>query len=144
MNELNMLQRPILLVEDNLMDVDLTRRAFARRKLLNPLEVARDGEEALAYLSRWEAGEPLPVVVLLDLKLPKMGGLDVLRQLKAHPRFRKVPVVVLTSSEEDHDVKAAYELGANSYIVKPVNFEKFVEVAEQIEVYWTVLNRPPR
>jgi hypothetical protein len=106
--------------------------------------VARDGEEALGYVDRWETGEPLPVVVLLDLKLPKVPGLDVLRGLKAHPQFRSVPVVVLTSSSEDHDVEAAYALGANSYIVKPVNFDKFMEVAERIEVYWTVLNKPPR
>ncbi len=144
MNEFDAVSRPILLVEDNPMDVDLTKRAFARRKLVNPIEVARDGEEALDYLSRWEAGEQLPVVILLDLKLPKLDGLEVLRRFKAHPRAYSVPVVVLTSSSEDSDVAASYDLGANSYIIKPVNFEKFVEVAEQIEVYWTVLNKPPR
>jgi hypothetical protein len=144
MNELNAVDRPILLVEDNPMDVDLTRRAFAKRKLVNPIEVARDGEEALAYLARWEAGAPLPVVILLDLKLPKVDGLEVLRQIKDHARIRSVPVVVLTSSSEDQDVEAAYTLGANSYIIKPVNFEKFLQVAQQIEIYWTVLNKPPR
>jgi hypothetical protein len=143
-NDTDNLTRPILLVEDNPMDVDLTKRAFARRKLVNPIEVARDGEEALATVAEWEAGRPLPVVILLDLKLPKVPGLDVLRRLKAHPQFRNVPVVVLTSSTEDRDVEAAYALGGNSYIVKPVSFEKFVQVAEQIEVYWTVLNKPPR
>jgi CheY-like chemotaxis protein len=136
--------RPILLVEDNPMDVDLTRRAFAKRKLVNPFEVLRDGEEALAYLRRWEADAPLPVVVLLDLKLPKVDGLEVLRQIKAHPQFRSVPVVILTTSAEDCDVQTAYQLGANSYIVKPVDFDKFIEVAEQIELYWSVLNRPPK
>lgn len=136
--------RPILLVEDNPMDVDLTKRAFARHKLANPVEVARDGEEALAYFSRWEAGEPLPVVILLDLKLPKVDGLEVLRRLKSHPRFRTIPVVVLTTSTEDHDIQTAYQLSVNSYIVKPVDFDKFVEVAEQIEVYWSLLNTPPR
>ncbi len=136
--------RPILLVEDNPMDIDLTRRAFARRKLVNPIQVARDGEEALAYLPRWEAGELLPAVILLDLKLPKVDGLEVLRQLKAHTQFCTIPVVILTTSSEDRDVQTAYQLGANSYIVKPVNFEKFVQVAEQIEVYWCVLNTPPR
>lgn len=135
--------RPILLVEDDPFDVDLTRRAFARRKLLNPLLVARDGEEALAYLQRWEAGEQAPLLVLLDLKLPRVGGLEVLRQIKAHPRFASLPVVVLTSSAQDTDVAAAYTLGANSYIVKPVDFDKFMEVAEQIEVYWCVLNKAP-
>jgi len=135
--------RPILLVEDNPMDLDLTQRAFARRKLVNPIQVARDGEEALAYLSRWEAGEAPPAVILLDLKLPKVDGLEVLRQLKAHAQFRVIPVVILTTSSEDRDIQTAYHLGASSYIVKPVNFEKFVQVAEQIEVYWCVLNMPP-
>ena len=134
---------PILLVEDNPMDIDLTRRAFARRKLANPIQVACDGEEALAYLPRWEAGELPPAVILLDLKLPKVDGLEVLRQLKAHTQFRAIPVVILTTSSEDRDIQTAYQLGANSYIVKPVNFEKFVQVAEQIEVYWCVLNTPP-
>jgi CheY-like chemotaxis protein len=133
--------RPILLVEDNPMDVDLTRRAFAKRHIANPLEVARDGEEALAWLARWEAGEPLPVVILLDLKLPKVPGLEVLRQLKAHALFCRIPVVVLTTSREDADVQTAYGLGVNSYIVKPVEFEKFIEVAAQIDLYWCVLNQ---
>ncbi len=144
MSELDTLNRPILLVEDNPMDLDLTKRAFAKRKLLNPIEVARDGEEALDYISHWETGEPLPVVILLDLKMPKVHGLEVLRRIKAHTRFRSVPVVVLTSSSEDHDVETAYALGANSYIVKPVSFEKFLEIAEHIELYWAVLNHPPR
>jgi CheY-like chemotaxis protein len=136
--------RPILLVEDNPMDVDLTKRAFARHKLTNPIEVARDGEEALAYLARWEANDPLPVVILLDLKLPKVDGLEVLRHIKAHHQFRMLPVVILTTSSEDHDVQTAYALGANSYIVKPVDFEKFLEVAAHIELYWIALNTPPK
>ena len=134
----------ILLVEDNPMDVDLTRRAFARRRLANPLEVARDGEEALACLARWEAGEPPPLIVLLDLKLPKVDGLEVLRRIKTHAQFRSIPVVVLTTSAEERDVRTAYQLGANSYIVKPVDFDKFLEVARQIELYWCMLNMPPR
>jgi CheY-like chemotaxis protein len=136
-------ERPILLVEDNPMDVDLTRRAFARRHLVNALEVARDGEEALGWLARWEAGEPTPVVILLDLKLPRVSGLEVLRRLKQHARFARIPVVVLTTSREDADVASAYALGVNSYIVKPVEFEKFVEVATQIDLYWCVLNERP-
>jgi len=136
-------QSSILLVEDNPMDVDLTLRAFKRRRLTNPVEVARDGEEALTWIPRWEAGEPLPALILLDLKLPRIDGLEVLRQLKAHPKFRRIPVVVLTTSSENQDVRMAYTLGANSYIVKPVNFEKFLEVAAQIELYWTVVNEPP-
>jgi CheY-like chemotaxis protein len=132
----------ILLVEDNPMDVDLTLRAFKRRRLNNPVEVARDGEEALAWLPRWEAGEPRPAVILLDLKLPRVDGLEVLRRLKAHEEFRRIPVVVLTTSAENQDVRSAYSIGANSYIVKPVDFDKFVDVAAQIELYWTVLNEP--
>jgi CheY-like chemotaxis protein len=134
---------PILIVEDNPMDVDLTIRAFRRRKVTNPIEVARDGEEALAWFPRWAAGEPHPVVILLDLKLPKVGGLEVLGQLKANEALRRIPVVVLTTSTVEKDVQTAYSLGANSYIVKPVDFDKFVEVAAQIDLYWTVLNRPP-
>ena len=134
---------PILLVEDNPMDLDLTLRAFSKQKLSNHVIVARDGEEALAHIPRWEAGEPLPAVILLDINLPKISGLEVLRQLKAHPRFRRIPVVVLTSSREDKDLKTAYDLGVNSYIEKPVNFSKFMEVAEQIELYWCVLNERP-
>ena len=134
---------PILLVEDNAMDLDLTLRAFQQRRLTNTIEVARDGEEALAWIGRWEAGEPLPAVILLDIKMPRVDGLEVLRQLKAHARFRTIPVVMLTTSADSADVQTAYELGANSYIVKPVNFEKFVEVADHIDLYWMVLNAPP-
>jgi len=137
-------RRPILLVEDNPADVDLTLRAFSRRQLVNPVEVARDGEEALAWIPRWAAGEPLPLVVLLDLKLPRMGGLEVLRRFREDAVSRDLPVVVLTSSSEDSDVKAAYRHHVNSYIVKPVNFEKFMDVAAQIELYWCLLNKPPR
>jgi CheY-like chemotaxis protein len=134
---------PLLLVEDNPMDVDLTIRAFRRKHLTNEIHVARDGEEALEWIGRWEAGAPRAAVILLDLKLPKVDGIEVLRRLKTHPDFRTIPVVVLTTSGEDRDVRAAYELGANSYIVKPVDFERFVEVAAQLDLYWTVLNRVP-
>ena len=134
---------PILLVEDNPMDLDLTLRAFSKKKFANEIQVARDGEEALAFMPRWEAGEALPAVILLDINLPKINGLEVLRQLKAHERFRRIPVVVLTSSREDSDLKAAYDLGVNSYIEKPVSFTKFMEVVEHIELYWCVLNERP-
>lgn len=137
------LPRPVLLVEDNPVDVDLTKRAFARSKLTNPIEVARDGEEALAWLGRWEAGEQTPLLILLDLKLPRISGLDVLAQWKAHEVSRAIPVVVLSSSAEDKDIQAAYQLGANSYIVKPVEFAKFLDVAAQIELYWCALNEAP-
>ena len=139
----NMSNRPILLVEDNPVDVDLALRAFSRRNLVNPVEVARDGEEALAWVPRWETGEPLPLVVLLDLKLPRVDGLEVLRQFREHDVSHDRPVVVLTSSSEDKDVKTAYRHHVNSYIVKPVNFEKFMDVTAQIELYWCLLNHPP-
>jgi CheY-like chemotaxis protein len=134
--------RPILLVEDNPVDVDLTLRAFARRKVPNPIQVARDGQEALDWIPRWEAGEVLPLVVLMDLKLPRVDGLEVLRQMRQHPISQNLPIVVLTSSKEDQDVETAYRFHANSYIVKPVNFEKFMDVAAQIELYWCLLNHP--
>lgn len=132
--------RPILLVEDNPMDVDLTLRAFARRKLLNPVEVARDGEEALQCIERWQGGAAFPIVVLLDLKLPRVDGLEVLRKLKQNSHTQHIPVVVLTSSREDRDIKEAYRLGANSFIVKPVDFDKFIDMAAHIELYWCALN----
>ena len=132
---------PILLVEDNPMDLDLTLRAFNKRRFINAIEVARDGEEALAYVARWDAGEPIPAVILLDINMPKVNGLEVLEQLKRHPVYRRIPVVVLTSSREDRDLAAAYDLGVNSYIEKPVSFNKFMEVADQIELYWCVTNQ---
>lgn len=135
---------PILLVEDRATDLDLTQRAFARQHLLNPIQVARDGEEALAYIDRWEAGEPLPVFILLDLRLPKITGLGVLRELKNHAKYSSIPVIVLTTSDEDKDIEEAYKLGCNSYITKPVEFNKFMQVAAQIEVYWCALNTTPR
>jgi CheY-like chemotaxis protein len=136
---------PILLVEDNPADVELTLRAFRRRRLSNPITVARDGEEALDYLhgrGAFAGHAPRPGIILLDLRLPKVDGLEVLREIKRHELYRHVPVVVLTTSAEDRDVKAAYELGAASYIVKPVAFDKFVEVVERIDLYWILTNVP--
>lgn len=137
-------QRPILLVEDNPLDLDLTLRAFRRRHLANPVLVARDGQEALDWLPRWTAGEELPLVALLDLKLPRVEGIEVLRQWRAAPVSASLPVIVLTSSDQDRDIEAAYRLHANSYIVKPVDFDRFTQVAAQIELYWCLLNQPPR
>jgi len=134
---------PIFLVEDNPVDLDLTLRAFARRRLVNRIEVARDGEEALAWLPRWLAGEAKPAVILLDLNLPKVHGLEVLAEIKRKPPLARIPVVVLTTSKDDRDITTAYDLGANSYLVKPVDFQKFIDVAAQIELYWCVYNESP-
>ena len=134
---------PILLVEDNPLDVDLTIRAFKSSNLVNPIEVARDGDEALKYIKKWDSGAAIPVVILLDLKLPKVDGLDVLKTMKEHPIYKTIPIVVLTSSSENSDIEAAYKLGVNSYIVKPVNFDNFLKVAGQIELYWSVINKLP-
>ncbi len=136
--------RPILIVEDRPIDLDLTKRALDQRHISNPIQEARDGEEALAYFERWDAGEMLPVFILLDLRLPKINGLEVLAKLKSHPKYSRIPVIVLTTSAEDSDINEAYKLGCNSYIVKPVEFEKFMKVATQIEVYWCALNTFPR
>lgn len=135
--------RPILLVEDNPMDLDLTLRAFGKRHFSNEIIVARDGEEALAWLPRWAAGETMPAVVLLDINLPRASGLEVLKAFREHPQARHLPVVVLTSSRDDRDLRAAYDLGVNSYIEKPVSFNKFIEVAGHIELYWCVFNERP-
>ena len=136
------MNQPILLVEDNPVDLDLTLRAFSSQKLSNPIEIARDGEEALAFIEKWEQGNPLPLVIMLDLKLPKVSGLEVLEVIKNHPVFKTIPVVILTTSTDSTDVETAYNLGVNSYIVKPVDFSKFIEVAKQIELYWCLLNKP--
>lgn len=136
--------RPILLVEDNPMDVDLTRRAFIRQKIVFPIEVARDGEEALNCIRQWEMQAPAPILILLDLKLPKVDGLEVLRHLKTHPQFHIIPVVILSTSTEDSDIQVAYQEGANSYIVKPVDFDRFMQIVDQIRIYWCHLNSPPQ
>jgi len=136
-------ERPIFLVEDNPVDVDLTRRAFSRRKVAHPIQVARDGEEALHFLEQWEKGEPLPIVVLLDLKLPKVDGLEVLQKFKTHPRFFTIPIVILSTSSEESDIQVAYDEGANSYVVKPVDFDRFTQIIDQMQCYWCELNLPP-
>ncbi len=136
--------RPVLLVDDNPMDVELTLRAFKSSGMANPIEVARDGVEVIERIPRWEAGEPTPLVILLDINMPRVDGLAVLAQLKLHEVLRMIPVVMLTTSAVGQDVEAAYALGANSYIVKPVNFDKFTQVAAQIRLYWTALNQMPR
>jgi two-component system response regulator len=138
----------ILLVEDNPNDAELTLRAFKKARIANTIHVVGDGAEALDFLFRtgkYEGYHPhLPRVVLLDLKLPKVSGLEFLRRLKGDDRTKVIPVVVLTSSREESDVVETYRLGVNSYIVKPVDFEKFVSAVEHIGLYWLLLNEPPR
>ena len=131
---------PILLVEDTEDDIELTRRALKKNRLTNPLIVARDGQQALDYLLG--DGE-LPAIILLDLQLPKSGGLEVLRRLKAEPRTRLIPIIILTSSREERDVVEGYSNGANSYIRKPVDFSQFTEAVRQLGLYWLILNEPP-
>lgn len=141
-------QLEILLVEDNPADAELTMRALKKRHLANNLVHVADGQEALDFLfgAGTHAGRDTshkPKVVLLDLKLPKVDGIEVLRQLRADERTRLLPVVVLTSSREDRDVLDTYHLGANSYIVKPVDFEKFSEAVSNLGMYWLLLNEAP-
>jgi two-component system, response regulator len=130
----------VLLIEDNPDDVSLTLRAFKKSNILNEVVVARDGEEALETL--FSSPAP-PQLILLDLKLPKVDGLEVLRKIRADDRFRMIPVVILTSSKEEKDLIEGYSLGANSYIQKPVDFEQFIEASRQLSLYWLVLNVPP-
>ena len=141
-------QRVILLVEDNTDDETLTLRALKGHNILNPVVVARDGSEALDYLfgRGAHAGRnprDLPAVMLLDLRLPKVDGLEVLKQLRAGDATRPLPVVILTSSHEDQDLVKGYELGCNSYIRKPVDFEQFRSTVQQLGLYWLVVNQPP-
>jgi two-component system, response regulator len=138
----------ILLVEDNPLDLELTLRALQKANLANNIQIARDGPEALDYLfaTGAHAGrriENRPKVILLDLKLPKIDGLEVLQRIKADPRTRQIPVVVLTSSKEQRDIIESYNLGVNSYIVKPVNFERFAESVQELGFYWVLLNQSP-
>jgi two-component system, response regulator len=141
-------QQTILLVEDNDDDAELTLRALTRAKVKNPLVRARDGEEALDYLfGRGKyAGRDvreLPAVTLLDINMPKISGLEVLKEIRADERTRHLPVVVLTSSNEDKDRLTAYTHFANSYVIKPVDYDQFVTAASQLGLYWLVLNAPP-
>ena len=133
----------ILLVEDNPNDVELTLHALRREKLANRIHVVRDGEEALDFLFQRAQPSLPPKVVLLDLKLPKVDGLEVLRQIRSDVRTKALPVVILTASREEKDMVNGYKLGVNSYIQKPVDFEAFREVIRQLGLYWLVVNQPP-
>ena len=138
-----MSKQTILLVEDNPDDEALTLRAFKNNNISNEVTVVRDGQAALDYFFGEGASEcPAPAVVLLDLKLPKIDGLEVLRRIRADPRTRLQPIVILTSSREEQDIISGYSLGANSYIRKPVDFCQFTEAIRQIGLYWLVLNEP--
>lgn len=139
-------KRSILLVEDDANDIELTKRAFERNRLANVFLVARDGAEALELLFGSSVERPHPdlselQLILLDLKLPKVSGLEVLRKIRADERTRTIPVVVLTSSDEERDVVESYGLGANSYVRKPIDFEQFVEAVRELGLYWLVLNK---
>jgi two-component system response regulator len=140
---LGLREKTILLVEDNPDDEALTLRALKKSHILNQVVVARDGLAALDYL--FARGDPsqLPQVLLLDLKLPKLDGHEVLRQLRAHPLTKRLPVVILTSSKEDTDLLQSYDSGANSFVQKPVDFAQFTEAVRQLGMYWLVLNEPP-
>lgn len=141
-------QVEILYIEDNPNDIELTLHAFKKNHLANDILIARDGEEALELLfgEENEGNSELsnsPHVILLDLKLPKVDGLEVLRKVKTDERTRMIPVVVLTSSREEKDIVESYRLGVNSYIVKPVDFEKFIEAVKTLGLYWLLINQPP-
>ncbi|GAB3243824.1 response regulator [Chitinimonas naiadis] len=138
---------PILLVEDNPDDEALTIRAFGKNGIQNPIVVARDGQEAIDYLYAQgsHAGRDLserPILILLDIKLPKLNGIEVLRQIRSSEPTKLIPVVVLTTSKEEDDLVKSYSLGANSYIRKPVDFMQFMEVVRQVGIYWLMLNEP--
>lgn len=135
----------ILLVEDNMNDAELSLYALRKFKIANSIHHARDGAEALEYLFGENSTEPrqIPRLILLDLKLPKVDGIEVLRRIKSHATIRSIPVVVLTSSREERDIVETYNLGVNSYIVKPIDFEQFTEAVRDVGLYWLLLNQSP-
>ena len=145
---MNLEELEILLVEDNPTDAELTMRALKRKNLANRLVWVKDGEEAIDFIyARGQFAdrnpEDLPRLILLDLRMPKVDGLEVLKEIKAHEKTRKIPVVVLTSSQEDQDVVESYKLGVNSYVSKPVEFDDFLEAVSTLGLYWMLINKPP-
>jgi CheY-like chemotaxis protein len=139
----------VLLVEDNPTDVILIRRAFDKARLVNPVQVLGDGDAAVAYLSGEapyadRAKHPVPILMLLDLKLPRRSGLEVLEWVRRQPTLKRLPIVMLTSSREERDVNTAYDTGVNSYLVKPVEFEGLIEMLKNVQLYWLLLNEHPR
>ena len=142
-------EQPILIVEDNPDDRILLQRAFRRARLANPVHMVTDGEEAVAYLlgeGRFADREanPFPVLVLLDLKIPRRSGLEVLQWMREHPTLRRLPVVVLTSSKEQSDINVAYDLGANTYLTKPVEFDALIELVSTLNLFWFILSERPQ
>jgi len=140
--------RLILIVEDNPDDILLLQRAFKKARIANPIYIAEDGEEAVAYLSgegKYGNREdfPLPILVILDLKLPRKSGFEVLEWVREQKGLRRIPIVVLTSSSETTDINRAYDLGANSYLVKPVSFSSLLDLTTTLHIYWIILNEPP-
>ena len=138
----------ILLAEDDPNDVQLIQRAFQRNYVANPVQVVRDGEEALAYLSGQapfadRERHPLPVLMLMDLKMPRKSGLEVLEWVRRQPGLKRLPIIVLTSSNQSPDINRAYELGANSYLVKPAGFDSLLELVKNLDMYWLILNEKP-
>ena len=135
----------ILLVEDDPYDIELIQLSFESYNFVNQIDIVTDGVQAIDYLfGQGENPRTLPRLVLLDLKLPRLNGIQVLERIRAHPRTRQLPVVVMTSSAEDQDLEACYNLGVNSYVVKPLNFQQFVDMSRRVGFYWMMLNQPPR
>lgn len=137
--------RPILVIEDNDMDLDFCLQAFSEHAVANPVIACRDGEEALQFIDAHSSSgdRRFPLLVLLDLRLPKIDGIDVLRHARQHPVWKQVPFVILTTSRENSDIGTAYQIGVNSYIVKPVDFDSFAKVVQRIKLYWILTNEPP-
>jgi CheY-like chemotaxis protein len=138
-------ERPILLVEDNEDDIMITKRALEKGQVRNKLYVTHDGEEAISFLKKLGRYEkaPRPGFILLDLKMPKIDGFEVLKEIKKNPDLKSIPVVVLTTSGRDQDVEKSYTLGCNNYIMKPVDFERFIEIVNKIEEYWLIMSEIP-
>jgi CheY-like chemotaxis protein len=135
----------ILLIEDNPVDIDLTERAFKKQNINCTIEIAKDGEEACQALQLWEGGQTDPPnIILLDLKMPRMDGFDVLKVIKNSPTSRMIPIIVLTSSSDDTDINAAYHHGANSYLLKPIDYGQFLILIQTIADYWLIENRLPK
>jgi len=148
MEESHIYRIKILLIEDNQDDIELTKRAFAKEKFSNPIKIIKDGQKALDYFrdicsSKDSAEEDFPGLILLDINLPKVSGIELLKYIKNTNKLKRVPVVILTTSKRDEDIITSYDLGVNSYLQKPVAFSKFVETIRNIQLYWVLTNTPP-